>query len=103
MKSPRSLTRIIGRGGQEVSVKVETLNSILEHSGFPFLNLLTIDVEGHELEVLQGLDLNVWKPKIIVAETWTTPHKEILCKYLEQFSYVCDAQKAYDCCFGRRS
>lgn len=85
-----------------VSVRMETAAFILEHSGFPRLDLLTIDVEGHELEVLKGFDFKKWRPKIIVAEAWCEKNKNDNTSYLAQFDYVLDAQRAYDCCYGRR-
>lgn len=33
------------------------------------LDLLVIDVEGGELEVLKGCDLNLWKPRMLIIET----------------------------------
>jgi dTDP-4-dehydrorhamnose 3,5-epimerase-like enzyme len=32
------------------------------------LDLLTIDVEGHDFQVLKGLDLSKYRPKVIVVE-----------------------------------
>jgi FkbM family methyltransferase len=49
-------------------VKVRTLDRVLEESGFPRLDLLTIDVEGYEGEVLAGFTVERWKPKFIVVE-----------------------------------
>jgi FkbM family methyltransferase len=51
-------------------VNVRTLNWLLDHVGFPRLDVLTIDVEGGEGEVLDGLDLKRWQPKVIVIEDW---------------------------------
>jgi hypothetical protein len=31
--------------------------------------VLSIDVEGAELEVLAGIDFVVWKPKVVIIET----------------------------------
>ena len=46
-----------------------TLNNILKNykviKDFDFLN---IDVEGHEFEVLRGLNLNKYRPKLISVE-----------------------------------
>tara|TARA_B100000989_G_scaffold288488_1_gene259248 strand:+ start:132 stop:872 length:741 start_codon:yes stop_codon:yes gene_type:complete len=51
------------------TVKCRTLNSILEENNvskkFDYLN---IDVEAHDYEVLQGIDLNLFKPKLITCE-----------------------------------
>lgn len=88
--------------GETISVRVETLDSILESSGFPRLDLLSIDAEGHEVEILKGINLNVWKPKIIVAEAWSEKIKSQLIELLGEFSYQLDLQCQLDCCFGRR-
>jgi FkbM family methyltransferase len=51
-------------------VKTRTLTSILNDSLSPETNidLLSIDVEGHDFEVLQGLDLAQYRPEIIIIE-----------------------------------
>jgi FkbM family methyltransferase len=53
---------------EQPTVKVRTLDRLLEESGFPRLDLLTIDVEGYEGEVLSGFTVEFWKPKFIVVE-----------------------------------
>ena len=51
-------------------IKTTTLNKILDNSKFKALDLdfLSIDVEGHELDVIKGLDLEKYPVKIIVIE-----------------------------------
>lgn len=51
-------------------VKTKTLNSIIENSKFQYnkINLLSIDVEGHELEVIKSIDLKKYAPEIILIE-----------------------------------
>lgn len=51
-------------------VKTKTLNSIIENSKFKIkkINFLSIDVEGHEYEVIKGIDLTKYKPEIILIE-----------------------------------
>jgi FkbM family methyltransferase len=51
-------------------VKSETLNFIIEHSPFNNnkIDLLTIDVEGYEMNVLKGFDIKKYKPDIIILE-----------------------------------
>ena len=52
-----------------IRVPVRTLDSILEEAGSPTaFDFLSIDVEGHEIEVLQGLDLARWRPRLIMIE-----------------------------------
>jgi FkbM family methyltransferase len=50
-------------------VKAKTLDEILsEHRAPEGLDYLSIDVEGHELEVLGGFDAQRWRPKAITIE-----------------------------------
>ena len=51
-------------------IKTRTLDSVIAESSFidKKIDFLTIDVEGHELEVLKGFDLKKYTPKIIVIE-----------------------------------
>lgn len=50
-------------------VKTLTLNQIIEENKLSKkINFLTIDVEGHELQVLKGFDINVHQPDVIVVE-----------------------------------
>jgi FkbM family methyltransferase len=53
-----------------VEVKVTTLNTALAKYKIPHsFDVLSIDVEGAELEVLAGIDFVVWKPKMVIIET----------------------------------
>jgi FkbM family methyltransferase len=58
-----------------LSVKTKTLDSILSDAGLADreIHFLKIDVEGFEAEVLAGLDLNRWRPWVLVIEA-TLPH-----------------------------
>jgi len=52
-----------------IHVPVCTLDSILEEAGSPAaFDFLSIDVEGHEIEVLQGFDIARWRPRLIMIE-----------------------------------
>ena len=56
-----------------------TLDSIIENSPFKDkkIDFISIDVEGHELEVVKGLNLQKHKPSIIVIEYLDTSLKKI--------------------------
>ncbi len=46
-----------------INVPIRTLDAILEEAGAPNpLDFLSIDVEGHEIEVLRGFDFAHWAP-----------------------------------------
>jgi FkbM family methyltransferase len=52
-----------------IQVPIRTLDHILQEAGAPAgFDFLSLDVEGHELEVLQGLDLKRWRPRLILLE-----------------------------------
>ncbi len=49
-------------------VNVVTLNEFIAKNAITSVDFLKIDVEGHEMDVLDGLDLNRTKPLAILAE-----------------------------------
>lgn len=50
-------------------VRTKTLDSILAGLCCPFgFELLTIDVEGHEYEVLNGFDIGRYQPRVVAVE-----------------------------------
>lgn len=52
-----------------INVPVRTLDAVLEEAGAPVtFDFLSIDVEGHEIEVLQGFDIARWRPRLILLE-----------------------------------
>jgi len=52
-----------------IDVPVRTLDAILEEASAPApIDFVSIDVEGHEVEVLSGFDLARWRPRLILIE-----------------------------------
>lgn len=52
-----------------ITVAVNTLNAILVEAKSPRpIDFVSIDVEGHEAEVLKGFDLEYWRPRLILIE-----------------------------------
>jgi FkbM family methyltransferase len=52
-----------------IAVPTRTLDSILDEAQAPApIDLLSIDVEGHELEVLSGFNFTRWQPLLILIE-----------------------------------
>jgi len=49
-------------------VSVKTLTSILRENHVDAIDFLSIDTEGHDLDVLKGLDFCVYRPQIIIVE-----------------------------------
>ncbi len=56
-----------------IDVPVRTLDEILNEARAPQpIDLLSIDVEGHELDVLRGFDFTRWRPRLILLEDHVT-------------------------------
>ncbi len=87
---------------QTVEVEMDNLESILDSSGFPRLDLLCIDAEGHETDILDGIDLNNWKPKIIVVECWEPSMSLEITRILEPYGYALEMVKEYDYVYSRK-
>src|SRR5262245_22258083 len=52
-----------------IEVPVRTLDDILTEAHAPVgFDFLSVDVEGHELEVLSGFDFARWRPRLVLLE-----------------------------------
>jgi len=68
-----------------VEVKVRTLDEILAEAGARHVDFVSIDVEGHEIEVLDGFDLARWRPRLILIEDFLLNLR--LHRYLQRRGY----------------
>ncbi len=57
-----------GVAGRRVSKPVTTLARLCAEHAPPVIDVLKIDVEGHEAEVLGGADFARWRPRVILVE-----------------------------------
>jgi len=71
---------------EKKSTPTIALNDLFDREGISTINLLSIDVEGHELEVLAGLDLNRFAPELIVIEVLLF-NREKAMRHLQQYGY----------------
>jgi len=66
-----SLSEIRKKEAKEIrKIKTKTLNSVFENSKFKNekINLISIDVEGYEIEVLKSINLEKYAPEMVVIE-----------------------------------
>lgn len=78
-----------GFTARPVEVPTRPLDSILEEVGIlRNIDFITIDVEGHELEVLQGFSLQRWRPAVLILEDNSHGSDETIRRYLEGVGYV---------------
>lgn len=80
----------------KIKVPQKTLNSILENEipEVKEIDIMSIDVEGGELNVFKGLDLAKYKPKIMVIEN--VFNKSDIQEYLKNYNYILDKQIEYN-------
>ena len=71
------------------SVKASKLDDILQKykNHFDKIDFISIDVEGTEIDVLDGFNLELHSPELIVIEANSDEHQEKLTKYLENRRY----------------
>lgn len=62
--------RYEGEKPYEVTVPARTLTSVLDEAAAPKIDFMSLDVEGHEAEVLKGLDFERYAPRFILLEAF---------------------------------
>lgn len=65
----------------EHPVPIQTLRSIVQEHQIPEPDFLSIDVELQEEDVIRGIDLDRWQPRVIVVES-TIPTTSTPCHHL---------------------
>lgn len=84
-----------------VEVPTRTLDACLEEADFERIDLLSLDVEGYELQALRGLDLSRIRPALIALEVraplawqllqWTYANDYVVVEKLSDFEERGDA------------
>jgi FkbM family methyltransferase len=93
--------RIFGEYPKECVSKIivpqKTLNSVIQNEipEIERIDIISIDIEGGELNCVKGLDLIKYKPKLMVIENAEPSNKELQ-NYLENFGYKLDKQISYN-------
>ncbi len=78
-----------GFASRPVQVRTMTLDEILMDAQLDGdVDFISIDVEGHEYEVLEGLSLEKWKPIIILMEDNSNFENNIIRNYLKKYGYI---------------
>jgi FkbM family methyltransferase len=88
--SPERAEWIQRAGGtiKEITVRTAPLDSLLEEAGFGELDFVTIDVEGHELSVLEGFDLERHRPRIVILEDNSVDGVASVARHMGEHGYV---------------
>tara|TARA_B100000959_G_C14820329_1_gene557552 strand:- start:200 stop:910 length:711 start_codon:yes stop_codon:yes gene_type:complete len=85
----------------ETKIKLRTLNSILIESNAPkIIDFFSLDVEGMEMKVLEGVDFAYFNFKYLLVECNDTNKFEKVFKYLTKKNYThIDNLTPWDCLF----
>lgn len=92
-------TQRYGAIWEKETVPVRTLNDILNEYGVANIGFISIDAEGHDLEVLQGVDLNKYRPELIVVEEGDKRNEII--DYVSKYNYSLILDDSQDLFFAR--
>jgi FkbM family methyltransferase len=93
-----------GFSTRPVDVPTFTMDELLSRAQLDGpIDFVTIDVEGHELEVLQGLSLKRWKPTILILEDNSNTEDATVARYLAGFGYDAFMRTGVNDWFAHRS
>lgn len=80
----------------KINVPQKTINTVIsnELQHIQEIDVISIDVEGGELNVLKGIDLLKYKPKLMIIENvFNNPN---INEYLTQYGYILDKHIDYN-------
>ncbi|HEY5952022.1 MAG TPA: FkbM family methyltransferase [Kofleriaceae bacterium] len=70
-----------------IAVPGKTLDEILDDNAVATIDFLTIDVEGHEWDVLRGFSIDRWRPEIVIVERNTLLPDLRIARYMFEHGY----------------
>jgi len=92
-------------GPKKIKVKAATMNEIIEIQlpNTPVIDFVSIDVEGFELQVLKGFDLDKYQVNLFVIEANSESEKKKLFEYFSKYEdYVFLGENVQNIYFGRK-
>ena len=80
----------------QITIPQKTLNTLIatEIPELKMIDVMSLDIEGGELDCLYGLDLNKYVPSLMVIEN--VDNNPQIGEYLSRFGYVLDNQIVYN-------
>lgn len=85
--------------GEVIECEVITLNSLLNNLNIQYIDFLSIDTEGWELDVMRGFSVEIYQPKVILLENYT--HAESYVEYMKTINYNLKNKIEYNYIFER--
>lgn len=87
MGSVDGIRRGLQKSSGLVDVKATTLEKILDEHCTQEIDFLSLDTEGYELPILEGLNLNKYRPRYMLIEIYSKDYDEIV-KFLDEHRYL---------------
>ena len=75
-------------GFEEQHVKKARLSTLLDANQISEIDILSLDIEGYEVEALRGLDLSRHRPKVMVIESDDSQHEAQLDELILPYGYT---------------
>jgi FkbM family methyltransferase len=72
---------------EEIKVPTITLSRLLEVAGVSHVDLLSLDIEGHEPQALDGFDIERYRPELVCVEAKPF-NRQVLSDYFTRHGYV---------------
>jgi FkbM family methyltransferase len=85
---------------EEITVNVTKLDTLLDTLSVENVDFVSIDVEGWELEVMEGFSTSKYKPKVILLENYT--HRNDYEPYMNNLGYVLNHKLNYNYIFEKK-
>ena len=104
----KRFTKRLGRYTKKEKVETTTLQKILNKKKVTKnFELLTIDAEGHDLKIIQGLNFKKYSPRVICVEArflnLNKKNKHPIFKFLRSKKYSLIAKTPFDAIFVNKS
>jgi len=74
-------------GFKKQTIKKRRLDYLFKKYNIKKIDVLSIDVEGHEIEVLKGINFNEIKPRVLIIESESKTHEDQIDKILLPLGY----------------
>ncbi len=87
---------------RKIEVPARSLNSIFKEASVTHIDFLSLDVEGYELSVLRGLDLDRWAPSFLLIECQTEEARMEVEEHLKERYRVVEQLSHHDYLFHKR-
>ncbi|MFH0892356.1 MAG: FkbM family methyltransferase [Candidatus Falkowbacteria bacterium] len=84
---------------KEMTVKQKTLQSLFDEHDVKSVDIMSLDIEGHETEALLGMDFNKVKPRALLIEIKTRKQEKGITNILKPYGYIKSVRVGSDALF----